>query len=130
MAEGTTEWSRTEMMRLARQRETDRRERLYSVALVDASAVRLGGMPNALIKAFAEAAEGAWEDVAVQLMEVGSVIGRRPSISLRCKMSTLDPQAVVAMIGQGGKFGTVEATTPTALRAALARHLAERFGRQ
>jgi hypothetical protein len=127
---GWTSWTRAVSMRVARQRRTDGIERRYSVALVNATALRLRGVADRLIAEYVMAVEGAWADVAPQVLAVGGIVGTRPSIHLRLGPPRLDPQTVTATVGTGSKFGGVEAATPGTLRIALAQHLAERFGRE
>lgn len=88
--------------------------------LVDGSLLRIRGMPDALIKEYIEATEDAWADV--ESLEIGANAGRGPSVSLHLKVS-VDTQTVVARVGTAGRFGSVEATTPAALRVALTEHL-------
>ena len=97
------------------------------MALVDASRLRRWGVSDQLIVEYVEAVEAAWDDVALQLMELGSVFGRRPSVALQLKLPCAEPQTVLGAVGRDGRFGVVEATTPAALRVALAQHLLQQF---
>lgn len=125
---GWTSWTRAVSMRVARQRRTDGMARPRSVALVNATALRIRGVADWLIAEYVTAVEAAWTDAAPRLVAVGSIVGPRPSIHLHPGAPRVHPQTVTATVGTGGKFGGVEAATPGTLRIALARYLAERFG--
>ena len=96
------------------------------MAVIHASPLRLRGVPDRLIKEYVAAAEAAWDDAALQLRGVDSA-GWRPAIWLELKHPILAPRTITAMVGREGRFGEVEAKTPAALRAALAKHLKGRL---
>ena len=96
-------------------------------ALVDASGLRLRGVPESLIYLYEAAAQEAWGQALGRMKAIGGVPGDRLPIALRLKHPLIDPRTITAVIGADGRFGTVEAKTPATLRNRLARHLVDRF---
>ena len=86
------------------------------------------GVPAKVVEEYIEAVDAAWADASWGLMEIGSPIGSRPSMSLDLKDPDRDSRTVTITIGVRGHLGSVEAKTPPDLRIALARHLRKRFG--
>lgn len=95
---------------------------------VDAEPLRLRGVHKFVIEEFVRAAEIAWGQASERLRPNGQSSDEYPLIVLCLPHPLLDPRTVTATIGEDGRLGTVEATTPAALQAALAKHLSQRLG--